>query len=74
MPAIVNILLHTGSPCALCSRGKDGIQIEILENLVERYRPKLIYSMPNFHNPSAAVMSLEKGNGFFSAPYHTTSP
>lgn len=74
MPAIVNILLHTGAHVLFVPVEKDGIQIEILENLVERYRPKLIYSMPNFHNPSAAVMSLEKGNGFFSAPYHTTSP
>ena len=60
MPAIVNILLHTGAHVLFVPVEKDGIQIEILENLVERYRPKLIYSMPNFHNPSAAVMSLEK--------------
>lgn len=60
LPAIVNILLHTGAHVLFVPVEKDGIQIEMLENLVERYRPKLIYSMPSFHNPSTAVMSLEK--------------
>lgn len=60
LPAIVNILLHTGAHVLFVPMEADGIQIDVLENLVERYRPKLIYTMPNFHNPSSAVMSLEK--------------
>lgn len=60
LPAIVNILLHTGAHVLFVPMEKDGIRIEILENLVERYRPKLIYSMPSFHNPTTVVMSLEK--------------
>ena len=60
LPAIVNILLHTGAHVLFVPTEPDGIQIEVLENLVERYRPKLIYTMPNFHNPSTSVMSLEK--------------
>lgn len=60
LPAIVNILLHTGAHVLFVPTEPDGIQIEVLENLVERYRPKLIYTMPNFHNPSTSVMSIEK--------------
>lgn len=60
LPAIVNIFLHTGAHVLFVPLEKDGIRIEMLENLVERYRPRLIYSMPSFHNPSTAVMNLEK--------------
>lgn len=60
LPAIVNILLHTGAHVLFVPMEKDGIQVDMLESLVERYRPKLIYTMPNFHNPTTAVMSLEK--------------
>lgn len=60
MPAIVNILLHTGAHVLFAPVEEDGIQIEALENLVERYHPKLIYSMPNFHNATGVVMSTEK--------------
>ena len=60
LPAIANILLHTGAHVLFVPVEEDGIQIEALENLVERYHPKLIYTMPNFHNPTGAVMSKEK--------------
>lgn len=60
LPAIVNILLHTGAHVLFVPMEKDGINIEILKNLVERYHPRLIYTMPDFQNPSACIMSLEK--------------
>lgn len=60
LPAIVNILLHTGAHVLFVPTEADGVQIQVLENLVERFRPKLIYTMSNFHNPSTSVMSLEK--------------
>lgn len=60
LPAIVNILLHTGAHVLFVPVGLDGMQIDVFENLVERYRPKLIYTMPSFHNPTGCVMSLEK--------------
>lgn len=59
-PAIVNILLHTGAHVLFVPTEADGVQIEVFENMVERYRPKLIYTMPNFQNPTTSVMSLEK--------------
>lgn len=64
LPAIVNILLHTGAQVLFVSNETDGVQIEVFEKLVERYRPKLIYTMPNFHNPTGSIMSLEKRKRF----------
>ena len=59
-PAIVNILLQTGAQVLFVPMEKDGMSVSALKELAERRRPGLIYTMPNFHNPSSAVMSLEK--------------
>ncbi len=38
-----------------------GMQVEMLaERLAAGLRPKLVYVVPNFHNPSGATMSLER--------------
>lgn len=39
---------------------ENGMKIDILEQLLQRYRPKLIYTMPTFQNPSGTEMSLER--------------
>lgn len=64
LPAIVNILLHTGAHVLFVPMEADGVKIQVFENLVERFRPKLIYTMPDFHNPSTSVMSLDKRKRF----------
>lgn len=39
----------------------NGMNVEVLaERLVAGLRPKLVYVVPNFHNPSGATMSLER--------------
>lgn len=38
----------------------DGMRTDVLADLLERHRPKLIYSLPTFQNPSGSVMSLER--------------
>ena len=35
----------------------DGMRTDVLESLLARQRPKLIYTLPTFQNPSGAVMS-----------------
>ncbi|MEQ8198847.1 MAG: PLP-dependent aminotransferase family protein [Clostridiaceae bacterium] len=39
---------------------EEGIDIEQLENALELYKPKLVYTVPNFQNPSGITYS--KGN------------
>jgi GntR family transcriptional regulator / MocR family aminotransferase len=34
-----------------------GMQVEVLEPLLQQHHPKLIYTIPNFQNPSGACMS-----------------
>jgi DNA-binding transcriptional MocR family regulator len=38
----------------------DGMRTDILASVLERERPKLIYTLPTYQNPSGAVMSLER--------------
>src|ERR1051325_854504 len=34
-----------------------GMQVEILEKLLQQHHPKLIYTIPNFHNPTGTCLS-----------------
>ncbi len=38
----------------------DGMRVELIEDLVIRYRPKLIYTVPTFQNPSGTTMTIER--------------
>lgn len=44
-----------GVPC-----DDEGLCTDMLEPILERHRPKLIYTLPTFQNPSGAVMTLER--------------
>ncbi len=37
-----------------------GLQAERLEPLLQQHHPRLLYTMPNFHNPTGACMSLQR--------------
>lgn len=39
---------------------KDGLQLDGLSEVFLRYRPKLIFTLPNFQNPLGVTMSLER--------------
>jgi DNA-binding transcriptional MocR family regulator len=39
---------------------EDGMRTDILSSVLERERPKLIYTLPTFQNPSGVVMSIER--------------
>jgi DNA-binding transcriptional MocR family regulator len=38
----------------------DGVQVDRLEEMVVRHRPKLVYIIPTFGNPSGAMLSHER--------------
>ena len=39
---------------------EDGMRMDILEQYLQRYHPKFIYTIPSFHNPTGSEMSLAK--------------
>ena len=38
----------------------DGMKIDMLEEALRKYKPKFIYTIPNYHNPTGISMSLKK--------------
>ncbi len=60
---------YTGAIAAFKSRGarivpavlkEDGISIEYLQDVIEKYRPRLMYIIPNFQTPTGICYSEEK--------------
>jgi DNA-binding transcriptional MocR family regulator len=39
---------------------QDGIRTDVLEAQLGRFKPKFIYTIPTFHNPTGTVMSMER--------------
>jgi DNA-binding transcriptional MocR family regulator len=39
---------------------RDGMNVELLRELIARRRPKLIYTLPTFQNPTGSVMAVER--------------
>lgn len=39
---------------------EDGLRVDLLENLLVRYRPKIIYTVPTFQNPTGMTMNQER--------------
>lgn len=38
----------------------EGIRVDLLESILARHRPRLIYTLPTFQNPTGTVMSPER--------------
>lgn len=51
-----------------------GIKTDILESLINRYKPKFIYTLPTFQNPSGIVMSLERRYELLNISYKYRIP
>ncbi len=53
---------------------EEGIRTDILERLLARYHPQLIYTLPTFQNPSGQVMSAERRQALLSLAQHYQVP
>jgi DNA-binding transcriptional MocR family regulator len=51
---------RTGARLIPVPLDEEGMRIDMLEAILERHRPKLIYTIPTFQNPSGREMSLER--------------
>lgn len=39
---------------------EQGLRVDVLETLLQRYHPRLIYTIPTFHNPTGACLSSQR--------------
>jgi 2-aminoadipate transaminase len=51
---------HLGAKFCTIPIDKDGMMVDLLPGIIEKYHPKIIYTMPDFHNPAGVTMSLER--------------
>ncbi|MHC1684665.1 MAG: PLP-dependent aminotransferase family protein [Clostridiaceae bacterium] len=54
--------------------GLDGMNLDILETCLLKYRPKFIYTQPTFHNPTGITMSLNKRKELLKLAYYYQIP
>lgn len=59
-PGAIDIFRGRGATILTVPVDKDGMQIDILQNVCEKHKPKVIFTIPTFHNPTGVVMSLKR--------------
>ena len=57
---VVNALRSAGARILEVPLESDGMDIDMLEALLSRHRPRLIYTNPTFQNPTGVTTSIEK--------------
>jgi DNA-binding transcriptional MocR family regulator len=57
-PGVKNLFLCAGAHVVGVQVGRDGIDLDDLQRVLERERPKLLVVTPNFQNPTGATMPL----------------
>ncbi len=53
---------------------KDGLRTDVLEALLVRHKPKFIYTLPTFQNPSGVTMSLQRRYQLLNLAYQYQLP
>lgn len=53
---------------------REGIRLDVLEAQLARYKPKFIYTIPAFHNPTGVVMSIERRKGLLHLAHRYQVP
>ncbi|MDF2988164.1 MAG: transcriptional regulator with domain and aminotransferase domain [Eubacterium sp.] len=53
---------------------EEGIRLDILETCLVKYRPKFIYTQPNFHNPTGMTMSFNRRKELLKLAYYYNIP
>ncbi len=51
---------RTGARMIAIPVDEQGMRVDMLEAILDRHRPKLIYTLPTFQNPSGIEMSLDR--------------
>ncbi|MGE7590990.1 PLP-dependent aminotransferase family protein [Peribacillus sp. NPDC101480] len=59
-PGAIDIFRGRGATILTVPVDKDGMRIDILQNMCEKHKPKVIFTIPTFHNPTGVVMSLKR--------------
>ncbi len=73
-PAVYQFFKYHGAKFITVPMDENGMITDYLEKLIPKYRPKLIYSFPTFHNPTGTVMSLARRYELLNYSYKYNIP
>lgn len=60
VPDNFNMFYNRGINVVTVPMEQDGMKMDILEDAIQKHKPKFIYTSPNYHNPTGITMSLVK--------------
>lgn len=70
----LSVFARAGARLAGVPVDAHGMRTDVLAALLARQRPKLIYTLPTFQNPSGSVMSLERRRQLLALAYRHQVP
>jgi DNA-binding transcriptional MocR family regulator len=59
-PGAIDVFRGRGATILTVPVDNDGMRVDLLQNLCDKYKPKIIYTVPTFHNPTGAVMTTKR--------------
>lgn len=59
-PGAIDIFRGRGVTILPVPVDNEGMRVDILQQLCDTYRPKIIYTIPTFHNPTGTVMTSKR--------------
>ena len=74
MPDTYGIFQRCGLKILLVERDDDGVNLEQLENLFKKFKPRFFHVMPDYHSITGSRMSLEKRNKLIELARHYDVP
>lgn len=73
-PDIFDILTLLGTKVVTIPMDENGMIVDCLDNLILKFKPKFIMTIPTFHNPSMTTMSLERRHQLLQTSYRYNLP
>lgn len=64
----------TGAKIIGIPMDQEGMRLDVLEAQISRYKPKFIYTIPNFHNPTGITMSMARRKALLKLAYRFQVP
>ncbi|MDF2791297.1 MAG: GntR family transcriptional regulator [Neobacillus sp.] len=59
-PGAIDVFRGRGAAILTVPVDSNGMRVDLLQNLCDKYKPKIIYTVPTFHNPTGVLMPTKR--------------
>ncbi|SDG70879.1 PLP-dependent aminotransferase family protein [Desulfosporosinus hippei] len=70
----IGVFKSSGAHILTVPLDEEGLRTDVLEQILSRHRPKFIYTLPTFQNPTGTTMSLERRHQLLKLAYQFHIP